>query len=150
MKMKLHDITAYNWTESTEEIENYPLIQSHSGDSIFILSRESLINKEVQEMLGKLAKAIGREGESTAMLALEKGKILPYKRIIENNGIRYLVIFGMDPGQLALQIEGGKNRVIKLGQRSLLFTHSASDLLKNNKAKAELWQALQIMYHLKK
>ncbi len=151
MKVKLNDVNAYYLREYSQETENYLLRGEPGSDVLFLLCKESEEDHpEESEMLIRLIRAIGRDPERLAFVAVAKEDLPPYKLLKKDFSFAYMIAFGLQPSDLGLNIEAKGNEIVRMGERALLFTAGYKELEGKQESKAALWRSMQILFDLKK
>ncbi len=98
------------------------------------------------EFLTNILKAIGKKIENVSRLNVTHSKECRLKDVENIARFKQIVIFGLEPKDLGLQIQVPKYELFQWGDCTYLFSDSFESLLANKDKKIKLWKNLQSLF----
>ena len=131
----------YKFPESEYHKED---IIGNNQKGILVLSPENKLSNSNYILLQKIlgAKNVDLD-EDTLILRLPENPDINISRIIRDHNIKHLIIFGIQPKQVGINIQWKLYQKTKLGQLCILVSHNLEDLSNNQSLKRSLWQQLK-------
>lgn len=151
-----------NWFEQTVYLVNE---ENGEKDSIKYLGQNKqkvlLINKcESADFLSEkenlfLLKGMGKKGlleainlslDDVAIINFSKSSIKSFRLLSQKMEFSRMILFGVSPKEINLNIETEKYKVCALNGCKIIFSDSIEMLIGNDSLKKQLWQSLQVMF----
>jgi len=127
--------------------ENFK-IDGTNTDSVLILSPSfsSVLPAEERAMLSKMLNALKLNIENVALCAAAKPP--PFHFLKNKIAFTKLLVFGIEPQSIGMNINAEVNRVINFRNTKIVFSETLSTLIGNEKSKGMLWKALKEMFEI--
>ena len=153
--MATFDITTYKTDDILRADQNLGDILDHKGNGrssvAFVYRNEPEPGSKTGELLENLiTKALNLKMEEVLLINLNKSKLRNISRISRIFSLNYIVLLDVSPADLQLNVDIHKNNVVNFGRTKFLFTDSLDIFNDNVERKKQFWQAMQLMFELKK
>lgn len=99
-----------------------------------------------QNLLNKMLKAIKLEDHDVQIIPLTAVQHFSLSSIPYTLAKKTILIFGLTPAEIQLNIRATKYQLTKLEQATLIFSDSLTSLIEKPALKKPLWQSLQAAY----
>ena len=149
------DITTYNTDDILRADGNLGDILDYRGNGrtgvAFVYRNEPEPGSQTAALLENLiTKALNLKMEEVLLINLNNSKLRNIGRISRIFSLNYIVLLEVSPADLQLNLDIHKNNVVNFGRIKFLFTDSLDIFNNNVEKKKQFWQALQLMFELKK
>ena len=141
--MQITGIKKYNFPENSYDEED---LSGNNQKRILVVSTENKLNNIHLALLEKIlsAKNINLK-EDIILLNLPDEAKVNISRLIREKHIKHLIIFGVQPKHLGINVQWKLYQSIKLGNLNMLVSHNLDDLANNQELKRSLWLQLKNM-----
>jgi hypothetical protein len=122
-------------------------IAASGKHTLIILQKDDYQNEVAQKTLGGIAKALGLNFENDIELFLFD-KENPTNIASSLGNFKKVLIFGVNPKAIGLQMDAKIYKIFSFEAFSLLVAHPVTKIAEDIKTKQILWKILQTMYGL--
>ncbi|MCH2022846.1 MAG: hypothetical protein MK207_10250 [Saprospiraceae bacterium] len=119
-------------------------IKENRNKDIVVASKS--ISEEEMNFLDQVIKAVGKKID-TDVFVIKNLNLIPYKQLTDLLSFKKLLVFGMQPKEIGLQVSINPYQIFSFDKRLILFCHSLNDISRDNNKKKQLWEKLQIMFN---
>lgn len=132
-------LKVYQFLKDTSLVSENAIVENHK--MLFLINEE--LNEEATIFLSKVAAAIGFNFESEVQVVqINDNDAFPIRNFKQKN-IKVVLLFGIFPKQLELNIDFAPYRVISFSNQKLIFSHSITQVMPKVEYKKQLWEGLK-------
>ncbi len=131
------------------DFDIYPSMTKIETDSIvFNIKSVVILTKDAKEedliFLDKIMTAIGKKKEEIAII--NQKNIPPFRLLNQKQKINFLLVFGLQPKAIGLQIAPVFYKFFLFQNTKILLANSLPEIAKNDRYKKTLWRQMQQMF----
>lgn len=132
-------LKVYQFLKDTSLVSENAIVENHK--MLFLVNEK--LNEEATIFLSKVAAAIGFNFESEVQVVqINDNDAFPIRNLKQKN-IKVVLLFGIFPKQLELNIDFAPYRVITFSNQKLIFSHSITQVMPKVEYKKQLWEGLK-------
>lgn len=114
-------------------------------DTIVLLDRAlAELSEDISSPLFKMLEVVGKQ-DSTQII--EPKLALPFRDIQRRYAPKHVIVFGLSPLELKLNISARRNQIIQFESERIIFCEGV-ELMTDRAKKKALWQQLQNLFEL--
>ncbi len=98
------------------------------------------------DFLAKIMSAVGLQEDDYVLVRIASDQVFSLWNELPQDIEQNIVIFGLEPAALGLQIRSVLHRCMHLGHKQILLAQSLADTQADQGYKKALWRELQIMF----
>ena len=122
-------------------------IEMENADATtFVVLKDKDWTSDNQNLLNKMLKAIKLEEKQVQVIALKDMQYISLASFTLSQSPIKILIFGLTPADIQLNIKASKYKVTQLERASLIFSDSLTALGEKPALKKPLWLSLQAAY----
>jgi len=114
--------------------------------AVFSKDYSSYQSSEDPELIQKLFKALKVDIEDVCLIDIEKSEVNSWKNISPILESEYVLIFGLVPKDLGMNLRILKNRWLPFSDKHLIFTDELSKMAADKELKLPFWNALKPVF----
>ncbi len=139
--------------KSMEEMDTHSFLKGSNNKRVVVIvtSFEEEINgAETSGLFEKIIQSIGLTMDDISLIDISKSPVSSFKVLQRKFNPTSVILFGINPQKLRLNVSVKGYQVIHLNEVQLLFSHRLGQLQEDVERKKLLWTALQSMFKNKK
>jgi hypothetical protein len=121
--------------------------ESADGKKVLLFIKKTDTDVANMELLSKIMSALKLSLEEDCKIIVLNAEIHASSMI---NIFKQIIVFGIEPAYLGLNLSYKLYRVNHLENRTLIFSHSLAELKTDDQKKGVFWKSLQMMFNLVK
>jgi len=111
-----------------------------------VVCRESDLTTESKDLLNKMLAAVKLSEAHLNTITITDQQTLHINQLLSSGNALTILVFGLSPGELALNAEVYKYHAIRIGNDRIVFSDSLTQLINDPALKKPLWKSLQQLY----
>lgn len=116
-----------------------------TSDLVIVVNEDAFANEE-RNLLKKILAAVGKDLEQSQVILLKNERNVKLSNPLNSENL--LLIFGIKPLNLGLQISQNLYRQIKMSKKTYIFSQSLKNLPTLREDRRSLWQVLKAYYNI--
>jgi len=126
--------------------QDLPVIKVEKEVVVFHDTNENAFTPELKKMLSNLIKALKLEADQVEQHWITNSFSL--SKSLSASNTKHVLVFGLSPRDLHLQLSPKHHVVHRFQQFSLLFSYGLEELMLHSNMKRELWSALKEQFEI--
>jgi len=113
---------------------------------VMVHSHEDLLKSDDPQLLHNLFKALKVKMDDVCIMELDNSPIRSWKNLSKEVEAEYVILFGIKPKDIGLQILAFKNKWLPFNNRHFIFTDDIKIMTADKDSKVPFWSSLKPIF----